>query len=408
MNQLGHNFIGPYLFHSSHPIAPTMMSLPMPNMPPVSDTTMQLHQAYLNALDQVKASPNVNNETRTAPRQATMGAHHPTAPRQGAHHVAGPSQVTITLPAPLRRCVHHPASTGQATAKHHPADPPTLLGSHRPVTPFVGAAHPDPPAPDKPTPDVPDFLLGFERVSSQNHATPSVVAGVPAPIMGDFNNSPFQYSPPLTSKSFDEMHVLLGSGLPLKPSPFDLDGSHKGVAVDHVGLNPSHPNTARDNGTNSASGRQVSADLYATFAQQSVQAVSQHYAFCFMGENTEGDHGLGEQLPAPANVSSSLAVMYGDRKIQPVSHASLWVHAQQQEAAIPLQPKPLQTFLPRGNIVSGSERSSEDGSNSGHGSCRSSSDNTWNDSDSISDEGPPRKKAKATVDRAVLSPVSSD
>jgi hypothetical protein len=207
-------------------------------------------------------------------------------------------------------------------------------------------------------------------------------------FIGEFDDLLLQCSPPLTSKSFDELHRLLGSDLPLKPSPFDLNRDLKGDA----GLNPKRSNAAGDNETSLAFGRQVSADLYATFAQQSAHAVSQHSAYCRVDGTceTEANHVCAEQSPALSEISSSLATE-GDRKAQAISHHTILAHSQQE---VSILPKPQQTLSVRSSIVSGSEWSSEDGSSSMRDSCRSSSENTSNDSDSISDQGPPRKKVR--------------
>jgi hypothetical protein len=385
MKETGQHFIGPYL------------PLPMPVMLRASDQTKQLHQTYLNAFNPPKASLHQNTATTNIYGQAPLITYRPVAPSQ---------QVTVApRPAPLHPSVHHSAAaTGQATTAtnhpatishqpvpprkqatptHHPA-PPNLRAGY-PALPFIGA----PPAPksvDEPPPlHVPNFLLGFDNVP--NHDAHDAV--VPS-FVREFDNLPFECSPPLTSKSFDELHRLLGSDLPkLKPSPFDLNRNLS--SGDDAGLNPNGgSNAARDNNeTNSAFGLQVSADLYATFAQQSAHAVSQHSAYCRMDgtcEKIEGNHVWAEQTsPALAEMFSSLAAK------KAISHATNHVL---------ILPKPPQTFSARSNIVSGSEWSSEDGSSSMRGSYRSSSEeNTLNDSDSISDQEPPRKKTKANVDR---------
>jgi hypothetical protein len=276
---------------------------------------------------------------------------------------------------------------------HHPALP-NLRG--HPALPFVGARHlPAPKRVDEPDSNVQDFLLGFERVPDHAHIVPGT------PFFGEFDDLLLQCSPPLTSKSFDELHRLLGSDLPLNLSPFDLSKNLKG----DTGLNPDESNAARDSETNAAFGVQVSADLYATFAQQSAHAVSQHSAYCRIDSpcEIEGKHVWAEQSPALAELSSSLATA-ADKNAQAISRANILTRAQ-QEISIP--PKPPQTFSVRSNIVSGSEWSTEDGSSSMLGSIRSSSENTSSDSDSISDQGPPRKKTKATIDREVVTSGAS-
>ena len=163
------------------------------------------------------------------------------------------------------------------------------------------------------------------------------------------------------------------------------------------------------------------ADIYAAFAQQSADAVSQHSAYSRTDRSLAETSSVHPVAPVAAqDMSLDLAALYGNQPV--VNRANLRV-LQGQQSNGGAKPKLNSQTLFASNgarLVSGSERSSDVGSNedggSMHGSSASNSgtsDTTSNDSDSNSDEGPPRKKTKTWGENATsavqaASSVSSD
>jgi hypothetical protein len=126
----------------------------------------------------------------------------------------------------------------------------------------AGAAHPRQEFPSKQL-DIPDFLSGFEKLAAKASTwDPSQVVFQPTSA-----NLTAPYSPTFTSRSFDDFHKHLGTGLSPRspPRPLDLnDDSNKAPSSVSLGV---------------YTGSSVSADSYAVFAQQSALAVSQHSAY---------------------------------------------------------------------------------------------------------------------------------
>jgi hypothetical protein len=335
--------------------------------PPFSVHAKNLQQTYLNALQMM----NFNG--------------HPQPQLPPANKVANPPQVPAAAPAPTPQdAAPIPAPSHSSGAKPAPLKESPAITMVQQKPPQVKNA---------PSSDVPDFLLGFEKVSGnaeeqgtrpqwvEEQGTRPPQWAIP-PLLGVFegNGVPLQCSPPLTSRSFDELHRLLGSDL--SPKPFDLNAcrNEHPAQQDQSTLTTSNSTSAlaantvstRDGATTAGN---FSADVYASFAQQSALAVSQHSAYCRVDKvSSNSVQAAAAPLSGP-DVSSSLAAMYMNPNT-----------ARQQSSFPPTNAR----------MVSGSERSSDMGSM--HGSTSSSntgiSDTTSNDSDSASDDGPPRKKTK--------------
>lgn len=348
--------------------------------PPSSVHAKNLQQTYLNALQMM----NFNGQPQPQPTPANK--------------VANPPQVPAAPPAPT------PQDAAPIPAPSHPGAKPAPSKQSSATTMVQQKPQP---VKNAPSSDVPDFLLGFEKVSGnaeeqgtrpqwvEEQGTRPPQWPIP-PLLGVFegNGVPLQCSPPLTSRSFDELHRLLGSDL--SPKPFDLNASRneQPAQQDQSTLTTSNCTSAlaantvstRDGATTAGN---FSADVYATFAQQSALAVSQHSAYCRVDKVSSNSVQAAVAPLSGPDVSSSLAAMYGNPNM-----------ARQQ------------TSFPSTNarMVSGSERSSDMGSM--HGSTSSSntgtSDTTSNDSDSASDDGPPRKKTKLGEEntRELSSPIS--
>lgn len=103
------------------------------------------------------------------------------------------------------------------------------------------------------TSDVPDFLAGFDKVAGGPKATVPVDPSV-------------QYSPPFTSRSFDDFHRLLGK-----------DISQLGEAAT-TGASPGESKSDENSSVREAMA-QFTAESYAFFAQESCIAASQHDAY---------------------------------------------------------------------------------------------------------------------------------
>lgn len=339
--------------------------------PPSSAHAKNLHQTYMNALNQMMKSnqqPSINGAATVV-----------TNPR--LHAAVTPQVPTAPFAAPVP-ALSHPGHPKDA-AKDATATTRTLQqSSEHPVLGMMSA----------PSSEEPDLLSGFEKVSGDERPQ-WMMPG--APIFGGFEGYgvPLQCSPPLTSKSFDELHRLLGSDL--SPKPFDLNESKS----EQYPADSESASTTSDNTTNTATTQHgtatptnISADVYALFAQQSALAVSQHSAYCRASKVSSQAcciHTTASPVSSP-DISFSLATMYE---------------------------KPKAAGQTSARFISGSEQSSDVEGGSMHGSSSSSntgtSDTSSNDSDSVSDDGPPQKKAKTGEEnennaREVASPVSSD
>lgn len=302
--------------------------------------TNQLHQTFLSALNQT-SSPKPNVTTSIAPAPAPFGAPKP------------PIHMAPVAPPPYPQSQ---AQIMQATRHIHKIPPPAA--SLQPIAPKTPSAYQDPGSMD-----IPDFLSGFDKVAAErSKKEQQMQTAAPPPPPVHIQSS--EYSPPFTSRSFDDLHQHLGKGL--SPRPFDLNNS-----------------------TGYPEQRTVTADSYAIFAQQSALAVSQHSAY---------KQEAVPSIPFPT-LSSSERPVLPTMALTPsvVNAANLRAHS-------------IMANNNKGsaNVVSsGSERNSEWGTEGSESTAVSStgcqgsdttsdnhSDNLSNDSDSNSLEGPQKKKIK--------------
>jgi hypothetical protein len=229
---------------SSHPVSaptPTMGSgtvqtrvQPAPETAPKNatapiDQTKMLHQSFMNALNQ--ESP-ASVAATTAPQVIPIGASR----------------------TPLARPTQHAQASAPAVSQ--------------------GAA------PE--TNEVPDFLAGFDNVTSNlKHGTAQGKSTTDASPTGGIP----QYSPPFTSQSFDDFHRLLGKDL----SPLDETADQKTSASSTRDRQQPHSSLAASAQT-SQSIREIdtmalfNAESYAMFAQESAIAASQHAAYFQPGD----------------------------------------------------------------------------------------------------------------------------
>mmetsp|Transcript_22133 Transcript_22133/g.32687 ORF Transcript_22133/g.32687 Transcript_22133/m.32687 type:complete len:755 (-) Transcript_22133:498-2762(-) len=233
--------------------------------------------------------------------------------------------------------------------------------------------------------EIPDFLSGFEKVATKSVVNVESSTGGLAPSrIPQSVNEKFQsqYSPPFTSRSFDDFHQLLGKGL--SPSYLDLNNNmQRGHELNSA--------TSVETSVNDEKNRSVSADSYAMFAHQSALAVSHHSAYSRKAP--------AEGLPAPSNESNDKNIGGQGPEIPPITTSVV--------NAANLRAHSLASKTP--HIVSGSEKSewgtsTEETESTGVGYTGSGSDNSsWNspacDNESDSSEsGPLQKKVKLSLE----------
>ena len=232
--------------------------------------------------------------------------------------------------------------------------------------------------------DMPDFLSGFDKVAAQNSTNDvSQEGNQPKPNNVDPPMEQSQYSPPFTSRSFDDLHQHLGKGL--SPRPFDLNCP--GFPPLPLDINDPKATTTNDTSThksisnNTVNEQSMNADSYAMFAQESVRAVSQHSAYYRTA--SEG-----------TNAQASFRGQHHVLTPSVVNVANLRAHAMASSEI-------------RNSFISGRDNSSSDWGayqeESEPGALVSGSDNASDtpshdvDSDSNCDENPNRKKAKVDL-----------
>ena len=230
-----------------------------------------------------------------------------------------------------------------------------------------------------PSADLPDFLSGFEKVTAQtagaiySHHTPSQQLSI-STIPVDQS----QYSPPFTSRSFDDLHQHLGKGLSPRPAQLefpDFPPLPSSIASATIGRND-HAPTSQSLLRNRAPVESVTADSYSVFAQQSANAVSQHSAYFREAHVKTAARRLCDEEPllTPAVVNAeNLRV-----------HSMVTDHSNFRSASENLTSEwdALNIMGDSSAVVSGSDNSS---------------DTRSNDADSDSnyyDEGPEQKKIK--------------
>ena len=222
-----------------------------------------------------------------------------------------------------------------------------------------------------------------------------------------------QYSPPFTSRSFDDFHRYLGKGL--SPQPFDLMGRPivpGGTDVREGNVDGPDGNTSVSNGpaptppstTTTTSTTSVTADSYALFAQESAHAVSYHSAYCrseginpgFLSDAPSSEVHEVPTYPVDTTINGDIDPLHEPIQQEPVlvptvvNEANLRAHVAATE--------PVASLLvdhASANVVSGSDRetSTEDESAIGSSRGSDSADNSSNESDGASD-GPISKKRR--------------
>jgi hypothetical protein len=342
-------------------VQPAPESAPKNVTAPIDQTKM-LHQSFMNALKQ--GSP-ASVAATTAPQVIPIGASHTSQAR--------PTQ-------------HAEAST-----------PPVSQGA---------AAE---------TNEVPDFLAGFDNVTSNlKHGTAQGKPTTDAPPNGGIP----QYSPPFTSQSFDDFHRLLGKDL----SPLDETIDQKTSTSSTRYRQQPHSSLASQSIREIDTMALFNAESYAMFAQESAIAASQHAAYF-----QPGDTGLNPMYSRDAEgLMDVISSQMKDRQ----------QYASQQN----VQPMPSQAISLSGdripsngltpverlygeldmNVVSGSEPSSSatetestvlsmreslsdrDVSDNTSNDCTNDNDFSSNDSESASsdcqsDDSPQRKRLKRTT-----------
>jgi hypothetical protein len=349
------------------------------------DQTKLLHQSYVNALKQKSPAPVAAAST---PQATSIGASH-------TSQVRSTKQADVGLPVPAPALSWAPS----VSAKHGHANGPSCA------------------APE--TNALPDFLTGFDKVTSNpKHGAAQGKPTIDAPPTG---GNP-QYSPPFTSRSFDDFHRLLGNDL----SPLDETVDQKTSASSTQDQRQPHLSLAAT-AQASQSIREIdtmalfNAESYAMFAQESAIAASQHAAYFQPGDT--GSAGPMDSLYAET-LMNVISGQMEDRQrhtvppnVQPMpSQATSLTGARiSSNGLTPVE----RLYGTRDmNVVSGSEPSSSATEESTIQSMRESlsdrgvSDNTSNDStdnafssndsesassDCQSDESPHRKKLKRTT-----------
>ena len=150
--------------------------------------------------------------------------------------------------------------------------------------------------------ELPDFLSGFDRAGkSSRNSAPIKHHAVPN------TNNEEAYSPTYTTQSFDDLHCLLGKGLP--PS-FEQNFAAKSSAAAGPNLQPrAHPpplpepvTQTTDSGTSHAL---FTAESYAMFAQESARAASEHDAYLTgMGIHVQQPRGESLDIEGMVNLVS--------------------------------------------------------------------------------------------------------
>jgi hypothetical protein len=352
------------------------------NVTPPVDQAKLLHQSYMNALKQKSSAPVAAAATSQA---------------QSTQHAQASSSMGAGVRPPM------PAPTGHTNV---PSSEPSV--------------HPRGSAPPK-TNELPDFLTGFDKVTCIfKHGAAQGTATTDAPPTVGIP----PYSPPFTSRSFDDFHRVLGKGW----CPLDETVDQKTSSSSTRDPQQPHSSLASTAQTSQSileidTMALFTAESYAMFAQESAMAASQHAAYFQPGDAGFASRTHSLEAEGLMNVISD---QIEDRQR----------YANQQN----VQPEPSQANSLAGacissngltpverlygtrdmNVVSGSEPSSsatetESNSLSMHGSSsdRDVSDNTSNDfatdnalssndsegssSDYQSDDSPQRKKIKRTT-----------
>jgi hypothetical protein len=120
--------------------------------------------------------------------------------------------------------------------------------------------------------DLPDFLSGFDQVANTSNGVVAPSLGSIQPLDGVHHQ--LECSPPITSRSFDDMNQFLGT-----------DSLQLGEGVSP----PTLCEAAKGEITPPATTATFTAESYAMFAQESAMAASQHDAYLSHGLGPFGD-----------------------------------------------------------------------------------------------------------------------
>lgn len=253
----------------AHCAPASFLSFPQPCV----QQTNQLHQTFMSALHSQKA--------------VSVVAPPPILPAPPV--VSPPSSLRIPsglptaeqFPVPTQGLAALPIAPRQQTPQPDQRQSwPKPLQHDLPLV--TRSATPNPDVTSSST-ELPDFLSGFEKVTAQNAET--VDTDHPANVTKlSFNKVPVdqsQYSPPFTSRSFDDLHQHLGKGL--SPRPLRLTFPEFPPLPSAITAPAAGQKTAATTSQSLLGGSvpvgSVTADSYAVFAQESALAVSQHSAY---------------------------------------------------------------------------------------------------------------------------------
>jgi hypothetical protein len=281
----------------------------------------------------------------------------------------------------------------------------------------------------QPPSEIPNLLSGFDKFVQKNQSTTPEQTSVPPPIADD-------YSPPFTSRSFDEFHRFLGKEeLPLLDAP---SSPHESSLPIHTTTMVSFEPTATLDVTVPDTAALFTAESYAMLAQASAMEASRHGAYSMSpllhhpssGLDVDqvlqqvGVHHPRPRHPSPVAPQTTLRTMVDVHR----SHHPSSLHtpssttgAMTTDAARHHITAAAQA---EGNIVSGSEPSGSSSSRSNTDNTSSGSDTTGmaSNEDDCSEEGvascytssgddsfgedddedaplPPRKKSKGVEQR---------
>jgi hypothetical protein len=224
----------------------------------------------------------------------------------------------------------------------------------------------------QPPSEIPDLLSGFEKVVQKNQSSTQEAPSVPPPAEGD-------YSPPFTSRSFDEFHRFLGKEeLTLLDAPSSAPPESSFPTLHHQTTVLLEPVTIPDTAA------LFTAESYAMLAQASAMEASRHGAYAIPPSLYRPVSGMldvdqvlqqvgvhhGSTRP-PVSPQTSIRTMVDVHRSASSLNGSHHSSMATTDAACH---HVTATSRSEGNIVSGSEPS-------GSSSSRSNTDNTSSGSD---------------------------
>ena len=325
----------------------------------------QLHQTFMSALHQQKAV-SILAPPPILPAPPTVS---PPPSLQIPSRLPYAEQVAV----PAQALVAQPIAPRQQTPQPEQRQSwPTPLQQDQPLV--TRSSTPNPDVTSSST-ELPDFLSGFEKVSAQSagagdsdHQTNSTKFS--------FSKVPVdqsQYSPPFTSRSFDDLHQHLGKGLsprPLRLTFPEFPPLPSAITAPGVGQKAT-ASTSQSLLSGSVPVGSVTADSYAVFAQQSALAVSQHSAYF-------GDANGRSAADLARDEQSLTSAVVNAENLRAHSMVTDFINGSDDLLS---KWEAFNTMGASIGVVSGSDNSSDTRSNDA-------------DSDSTYDEGPEPKKAK--------------